>query len=175
MCLVGSCMETLHPSEAALDAHYKEAHPALQTPDEQMFNRTNALIFPASPPTWTPAIPVDNIPTWPANNTFNIMAQDPFAHQQALANHASTPRDSPATSSTTNPSSRVICPVCHASFSRKGDLDRHSRKHANGPRYYCRQPHCRFGTKGFDRRDKLMDHMRRGHKMVEVNGVWVGK
>jgi hypothetical protein len=67
------------------------------------------------------------------------------------------------------------CAICNKTFGRKGDLDRHSRKHVNAPRFYSQLPGCKFGIRGFDRRDKHDDHMRRGHKMIKVDGVWIWK
>ena len=50
-------------------------------------------------------------------------------------------------------------------FARKGELDRHMKSHGP-PEFDCPVPGCkRQGDKGFSRKDKLRDHVRRGHKM----------
>jgi hypothetical protein len=85
-----------------------------------------------------------------------------------------TPSSTPS-SIKSSPTTRLPCTVCGRTFGRKGDLDRHSRKHVNAPRFYCQLPGCEFGIRGFDRRDKHDDHMRRGHKMIKVDGVWIWK
>ncbi len=60
-------------------------------------------------------------------------------------------------------------------FGRKADRDRHAASvHSAGPRYLCPIEGCRFNRAGFARRDKLSDHMRKGHEDVaQVNGVWM--
>jgi hypothetical protein len=84
---------------------------------------------------------------------------------------------STATPTPTRSTTRYICADCSATFSRKADRDRHaSSLHGAGPRFYCRIQGCHFGIQGFPRRDKLMDHMRQGHRdTVLVNGVWTKK
>jgi len=54
---------------------------------------------------------------------------------------------------------------CHSQpFKRRGDLTRHSRIHGSQQRYDCSAQGCdRHGTRGFTRKDKLVDHMLAGH------------
>jgi hypothetical protein len=79
-----------------------------------------------------------------------------------LLNPPSTPTKSPAKSP---PPPRLSCSLCDRTYGRKGDLDRHFRSHFDTDRFYCGVSSCRFGVRGFHRRDKLEDHLRRGHGM----------
>jgi len=80
---------------------------------------------------------------------------------------------STATTTLTRSTTRYICADCPSTFSRKTDRDRHaSSLHGAGPKFYCQIQGCRFGIQGFPRRDKLVDHMRKGHRdTVQANGV----
>lgn len=51
-------------------------------------------------------------------------------------------------------------PGCITICARPGDLRRHLLKHVNGPKAFeCPKAGCpRKGTKGFNRKDKMMDH-----------------
>ena len=55
---------------------------------------------------------------------------------------------------------------CTQTFSRSGDLDRHSKSHQAGPKDLdCPVRDChRKGVDGFMRKDKLMDHLKAKHK-----------
>jgi hypothetical protein len=54
------------------------------------------------------------------------------------------------------------CPVsgCRMSFSRQGDLNRHSKKH-RPPEHPCKYPNC---DKSFYRKDKLREHWEKEHR-----------
>ncbi|MCJ1360735.1 MAG: hypothetical protein MMC33_010744 [Icmadophila ericetorum] len=54
-------------------------------------------------------------------------------------------------------------PVCRGrTFTRAADLERHMKRHQNGPKEFgCSVPGCtKIGVDGFDRRDKLEDHLK---------------
>ena len=56
---------------------------------------------------------------------------------------------------------RYACsfPGCTTSCARLGDLRRHAKKHAPGPKLDCPTPGCpRKGVNGFDRGDKMRSH-----------------
>lgn len=59
---------------------------------------------------------------------------------------------------------------CDKTFSRKGDMERHSLSHESGPRAHdCLARRCRRkGTNGFWRLDKLKDHMDCKHPETEI-------
>ncbi|KAF2845087.1 hypothetical protein T440DRAFT_283675 [Plenodomus tracheiphilus IPT5] len=52
-------------------------------------------------------------------------------------------------------------------FHRRSELNRHSRKHQNGPKFMCPVQYCPRVT-GFDRKDKLQDHILSGHDKEEL-------
>ena len=58
-------------------------------------------------------------------------------------------------------------PGCNKTFGRAGDLERHTKKHQDGPKEHdCPIRDCpRQGTHGFTRKDKLNDHLKAKHKM----------
>jgi hypothetical protein len=154
-----------HQSEAAPDARSKTARGTLQhySPGEQVCSQD--------------PVQLGSVASAPAQHLTGAQGYEnvaPLHHPTVDRTSASvTPPYDP---STTKPSTRLHCAVCDTTFGRKGDLDRHFRnKHVGGPRFYCRFPGCEFGTRGFDRRDKHDDHMRKGHKMVKVDGVWIWK
>jgi len=78
---------------------------------------------------------------------------------------------SPSPGFATSPASdipdRHACSVCTAAFKRPSDLKRHSRVHSPETRtFHCREPHCgRNGSRGFYRRDKLVQHQRQVHDL----------
>jgi hypothetical protein len=83
----------------------------------------------------------------------------------------STPTPSPTDATSPN-STRHPCPHphCLSTFARLGDLSRHAKTHSpeRHRKYHCREPGCdRNGRKGFTRRDKLRDHVRRVHGLDE--------
>jgi hypothetical protein len=167
VCLCARCAQPTHQSETALVAHYKIAHSAMQhdRPNEQVFSPGQML-----------PIQAESLAYAPAGHHAGAASYDdtaPLLQPTVDFTSASvTPSSDP---SSTKPSTRLQCPVCDKTFGRKGDLDRHSRKHFDGPRFYCQVADCEFGIRGFDRLDKHDDHMRRGHKMVKVDGVWIWK
>ena len=62
---------------------------------------------------------------------------------------------------------------CTKSFVRRGDLNRHARKHEPGAaNIHCPQAGCKFHEdKGFYRRDKLLSHCKVVHKL-SPGEVW---
>lgn len=69
------------------------------------------------------------------------------------------PSTTPSTSSGTE--NRYACsfPGCTTSCARPGDLRRHAKKHAPGPKLDCPTHGCpRKGVNGFDRGDKMRSH-----------------
>lgn len=60
------------------------------------------------------------------------------------------------------PNNRLTCshPGCNTTCARPGDLRRHLQKHVDGPKAFeCPKEGCpRKGAKGFNRKDKMMDH-----------------
>jgi len=69
---------------------------------------------------------------------------------------------------TTSIESEFTCSRCGKAFKRKGDLTRHGKSH--GPTtFYCIYANCPRSvyTKGFYRKDKLVDHLESSHKMTK--------
>jgi uncharacterized C2H2 Zn-finger protein len=62
----------------------------------------------------------------------------------------------------------LTCPRCGKAFKRKGDLTRHGKSHGL-TKFYCVYADCprRLYTKGFHRKDKLVDHLEFSHKMTK--------
>lgn len=53
---------------------------------------------------------------------------------------------------------------CSKAFKRRADLNRHRQTHVTQRKYVCPAQGCdRYGARGFDRKDKLNDHMLAGH------------
>ncbi|KAL9004299.1 MAG: hypothetical protein Q9188_002880 [Gyalolechia gomerana] len=57
---------------------------------------------------------------------------------------------------------RFACAVCGKTCTRRGDLRRHELKHMPGTKVFdCPKPDCvRKGLQGFDRKDKMISHMK---------------
>ncbi|KAH7075176.1 hypothetical protein FB567DRAFT_536302 [Paraphoma chrysanthemicola] len=69
------------------------------------------------------------------------------------------------------PSDRSTCTDCGKRFQRQNDLRRHMLSHQSPQSmHYCRFPDCDRRTRGFPRKDKLMDHMRKYHKATVSTG-----
>lgn len=62
--------------------------------------------------------------------------------------------------------SRHLCAHCNTTFSRPSDLQRHCLANHGTPRFNCVVSNCARHTKGFSRKDKLMDHLRSCHNIV---------
>ncbi|MCJ1265340.1 hypothetical protein MMC22_005216 [Lobaria immixta] len=60
---------------------------------------------------------------------------------------------------------------CHSSFDHVGGLNRHSKKHQDGPReFVCLADGCkRKGNNGFTRLDKLKEHVANRHPFSDFN------
>ena len=62
------------------------------------------------------------------------------------------------------PVGATVCthPGCNQVFTRGADLERRMKKHQDVPKEFgCPVPGCdRLGVNGFDRRDKLADHLK---------------
>ena len=58
------------------------------------------------------------------------------------------------------------CSRCSKAFKRKGDLTRHGKSHGL-TKFYCLYVNCprHVYSKGFHRKDKLVDHLKLSHKM----------
>jgi hypothetical protein len=59
------------------------------------------------------------------------------------------------------------------SFTRKAVLELHFRNRTGAARIYCAGSSCRFGTKGFSRRDKYLDHLKQGQNITRAQQVEV--
>jgi hypothetical protein len=141
VCLIGQCHRYHHPTASALNTHYKSDHFGWPEADWHLG---------AAPD-------LDR-----AQKLFTDMNPSPAADQARL--QASSQDTAQGTSTTNESAARHICTICNTSFARKGDLDRHSKKH-EAPAFFCPFFDCRFNTRGFCRRDKLASHMRQGHKV----------
>jgi len=89
--------------------------------------------------------------------------------QVAVTNVSPNDAMSLASSQATSPTPAVLSgfachhPLCYEIFGRRSDRDRHARKHDGNKaswEHACPQPHCAMT---FYRKDKLQDHLRRGH------------
>ncbi|KAH4070827.1 hypothetical protein HBI04_204370 [Parastagonospora nodorum] len=61
--------------------------------------------------------------------------------------------------------SPMTCPRgCMGTFGRSGDYRRHIRKH-EARNIFCTQPGC---TMAFYRKDKLSDHLRQAHRIIQT-------
>jgi hypothetical protein len=72
---------------------------------------------------------------------------------------------------------RFTCSSCGIAFKRKGDLTRHQKSHGL-TKFYCVYANCprRVYTKGYHRKDKLVDHLEFSHKMTKEDARrWVCK
>jgi hypothetical protein len=109
----------------------------------------------------------------------------PIQESSTNAIPSSSPEASVSTTSTTSPtlspinapspnSTRHPCPHphCHSTFARLGDLSRHAKIHSpeRHRKYRCWMPGCDRNGRGFTRRDKLRDHVRRVHGLDEDGG-----
>ena len=94
-------------------------------------------------------------------NSSNFMPQSIGAevHLAQSAFHA------PPTASTQG---EFTCSRCGKAFKRKGDLTRHRKSHSL-TKFYCVYASCprHVYTKGFHRKDKLVDHLELSHKMTK--------
>jgi hypothetical protein len=157
VCLHGPCTQPFHATIAALEAHYAEKHsPFLGLQQEDL----------ATSPT-TAGTQVNNA-------LFDAKTLVDSANRSVQSLTITSPLMPTTPSSRNKLDNHHICSTCDKAFGRKGDLDRHARTHTQAARYYCPIYGCRFSARGFHRRDKLLDHMRQGHKNTAlVNDSWV--
>ncbi|KAH4052339.1 hypothetical protein HBI81_211110 [Parastagonospora nodorum] len=77
---------------------------------------------------------------------------------------SSTPSATPASSQPSG-ESPMTCPRgCRGTFGRAGEYRRHMRKH-DARNIFCTQPGC---TMAFYRKDKLSDHLRQAHRIIQT-------
>ena len=62
------------------------------------------------------------------------------------------------------PDGRFTCTVCNQDFSRRGDMERHARKHRLDSWLHCPVQGCSYG--GNSRKDKVNQHIRNRHPGV---------
>jgi hypothetical protein len=69
---------------------------------------------------------------------------------------------------TASTEAEFTCSHCGKAFKRKGDLTRHRKGHGL-TKFYCIYANCPRSvyTKGFHRKDKLVDHLESSHKMTK--------
>jgi hypothetical protein len=100
-----------------------------------------------------------------ANNFLDSAATSPPAILTSLPN-MSVPSASvsnvvsvaiaPTVTAVASVAPRVLCTVCGKTFGRRGELNRHTRKHnPNARQYACHQPGCTYSDV---RMDKLQQH-----------------
>ncbi|KAF1348601.1 hypothetical protein BDV97DRAFT_369872 [Delphinella strobiligena] len=93
-------------------------------------------------------------------------------HNDTLAQHGSHHQTSSHTTSpdeNDNAVSIFQCTDCQRQYKRKADLARHEKSHLTRGRLDCPIPICKFrGRKGNPRRDKLIDHLLKGHPEVST-------
>jgi uncharacterized C2H2 Zn-finger protein len=96
------------------------------------------------------------------NLSSEYRVQDPtWPPQQPIS---STPSATPASSQPSG-ESPMTCPRgCRGTFGRTGEYRRHMRKH-KARNIFCTQPSC---TMAFYRKDKLSDHLRQAHKIIQT-------
>ena len=106
----------------------------------------------------------------------NAAAFDPHIHQNVTL--ASTAGLTPATSGPVtsaapsasgpavdpNPSHRYPCLCCDKTYGRRGDMERHARKHQAVRQYQCPVQGCEY--KGNYRKDKVNQHIENRHPGV---------
>lgn len=66
---------------------------------------------------------------------------------------------------------RFSCSMCDWKFGTRSDLERHeSTVHSQGAarQWYCTDPSCRRGGRGFSRRDNFRKHMREVHNQADA-------
>jgi hypothetical protein len=77
-------------------------------------------------------------------------------------------RSTRSLSSDQNCSGLYFCRLCNRSFTLSKDLKRHTSTIHDKERWPCLEPGCRYGNRGFSRRDKLLQH-RRIHIDIKEN------
>jgi hypothetical protein len=116
--------------------------------------------FQASTSTYGTSSPLQESPTHAT-----ILSSSPETSFSSTSTTSPTP--SPTNAPSPN-STRYPCPHqhCHSIFGRQGDLRRHTKIHfpERHRKYHCWEPGCdRNKQRGFTRRDKWRDHVRRVH------------
>jgi hypothetical protein len=119
----------------------------------------------ASASTYGTSSPLQESPTHAT-----ILPSSPEASFSSASTTSPTlsPINAPSPNSTRHPCPH---PHCDSIFGRQGDLRRHAKIHfpERHQKYHCWEPGCdRNGQKGFTRRDKWRDHVRRVHGLEEA-------
>jgi hypothetical protein len=93
------------------------------------------------------------------SSNFVPQSVGPEVHPAQFASHAAP---------TASTEAEFTCSSCGKAFKRKGDLTRHGKSHGL-TKFYCVYANCprRVYTKGFHRKDKLVDHLEFSHKMTK--------
>ena len=86
----------------------------------------------------------------PASASAGTPINTPFNSSGAL-----TPSDKP----------HVCTYNCGKAFDRKGDMKRHAQSH-EPPRFRCVQEDCKYHAKGFTRKDKWTEHLKKHRKSL---------
>ena len=169
-----------HPGYHGPSAHRTNAVTAINCPASDLESSTARPLYGVHPSTTIIQNDPRNGPTYQAHDFLPGPGLDayhrtfPAAGVDLNLTTASAPTlglnvGSSSASSPANNGSRVDCPFqgCGKSFTRKGDLSRHAKKHDPEARtFHCYVQGCGFnGDRGFYRRDKLMDHERKAHGM----------
>jgi hypothetical protein len=122
-------------------------------------NRKQSLYFP-------PSMEPDSPPESPHSGA---MSGQPYQFQSRAF---SSSRQASAGPPIAEHDKRFTCDVADCSagpYKRIGDLKRHNKKHGTQQVYDCSAVDCnRTGTRGFTRKDKLVDHMLAGHDEDEM-------
>ena len=105
-------------------------------------------------------------PGWSAANTWALSSS--VQPEMQTGSSSAQGHDTASPTEVVNPPiqlSRFYCHQCTKSYSRRGDLERHAKSHAQTPELYdCPMPRCQHtGWNGFLRKDKLVQHLRRMH------------
>ena len=115
---------------------------------------------------------------YPTDYGLNSLTHEPtfdLAFKNTVQDSVSNTDGAPASNvnpgnTTATDNGRTPCPICPVTVKRKYDLRRHMLKHQDGARkFHCPMTGCKYqGTRGFGRKDKLVDHIRARHPELPV-------